>query len=65
MILCKKCGRNKVKFIETEFDYWQWFDATENFYDPHGRFCDECGKEFEDGEIVILTEEDISNTNIF
>lgn len=40
-----------------EFDYWQWFDSTEDFYDPHGHCCDICGKEFEDGETVILVDE--------
>lgn len=59
MILCKQCENKEIEFIEAEFDYWQWFDATEDFYDPHGRFCDKCGKEFEDGEVVILTGEDI------
>lgn len=59
MILCKQCGNKEIEFIEAEFDCWQWFDATEDFYDPHGRFCDKCGKEFEDGEVVILTGEDI------
>jgi len=59
MILCQKCGSNYEKFTEAYFDYWSWFDATEDFDDPHGRFCDCCGKEFEDGEVVILTEEDI------
>lgn len=59
MILCKQCGNKEIEFIEAEFDYWQWFDATEDFYEPHGRFCDKCGKEFEDGEVVILTGEDI------
>ena len=59
MILCKQCRNKEIEFIEAEFDYWQWFDATEDFYDPHGRFCDKCGKKFEDGEVVILTGEDI------
>ena len=59
MILCKQCGNKEIEFIEAEFDYWQWFDATEDFYDPHGRFCDKCGKEFEDGKVVILIGEDI------
>ena len=59
MILCKKCGSKEVVFNEAEFDFWQWFDATEDFDSPHGRCCDSCGKEFDDGEMVILTDEDM------
>lgn len=58
MILCNKCGSKETNFTEAEFDYWQWFDTTEDFYDKHGRFCDGCGKEFDDGEVVILTNND-------
>lgn len=57
MIICKNCFNGDDIHQEAEFDYWQWFDATENFDDPHGRFCDTCGKEFEDGETVILVNE--------
>lgn len=39
------------------FDYWNWFDATEDFHDPHGRYCDICGREFNDGEMVIVTDD--------
>ena len=54
MIICKKCFKGDEPHIETSFDYWGWFDATENFDDPHGRYCDICGEEFEDGEPVII-----------
>lgn len=57
MIICKDCFKGDDMYQKAEFDYWQWFDATENFDDPHGRFCDVCGKEFEDGETVILINE--------
>ena len=57
MIICKNCSIGDGIHQEVEFDYWQWFDATENFDDPHGRLCDICGKEFEDGETVILINE--------
>nr|DAL94205.1 MAG TPA: putative integral membrane zinc-ribbon metal-binding protein [Caudoviricetes sp.]DAZ84133.1 MAG TPA: putative integral membrane zinc-ribbon metal-binding protein [Caudoviricetes sp.] len=57
VIICRKCHKANDTYKEAEFDYWQWFDATENFDDPHGRFCDVCGKEFEDGEAVILVNE--------
>lgn len=57
MIICKNCFKGNDTHQEAEFDYWQWFDAAENFDDPHGRFCDMCGREFEDGETVILIEE--------
>lgn len=46
VIICRKCHKANDTYKEAEFDYWQWFDATENFDDPHGRFCDVCGKEF-------------------
>lgn len=59
MIICKKCFKGKEWYIEINFDYWSWFDATEDFNNPHGRYCDICGEEFEDGEIVILTGPDI------
>lgn len=57
MIICKKCFKGDEKHTEGEFDYWSWFDATEDFDDPHGRFCDVCGEKFEDGEPVIITAE--------
>lgn len=57
MIICKNCSIGDGIHQEVEFDYWQWFDATENFDDPHGRLCDIYGKEFEDGETVILINE--------
>lgn len=59
MILCKQCGCKEIEFTEVEFDYWQWFDTTENFYSPRGKCCDCCGKEFDDGEKVILTKSDM------
>lgn len=59
MIICKKCFKFDEPWEEAMFDYWQWADATEDFHDPHGRFCDVCGKEFDDGELVALTEEDM------
>ena len=58
VILCKKCGSKAKDYTESYFDYWNWFDAAENFYDLHGKICDCCKKEFEDGETVILTDED-------
>jgi hypothetical protein len=57
MIICKKCLKGDEVYKEAEFDYWQWFDATEDFDDSHGRYCDICGKEFEDGETVVLVNE--------
>lgn len=57
MIICKQCFKGDETYKEAEFDYWQWFDATEDFDDPHGRYCDICGKEFEDGETVVLVNE--------
>lgn len=57
MIVCKNCFNGNKLHHEAEFDYWQWFDATEDFDDSHGRYCDICDKEFEDGEIVILIDE--------
>ena len=60
MIICKKCFKGNETHQEAEFDYWQWFDATEDFNDPHGRYCDICGKEFEDGDTVVLTESDMA-----
>ena len=57
MIICKQCLKGDEPCKEAEFDYWQWFDATEDFDDPHGRYCEICGKEFEDGETVILVNE--------
>ena len=59
MIICKNCFKGDGLHQEVEFDYWQWFDATEDFNDPHGRYCDICRREFNDGEIVVLTEEDV------
>lgn len=67
MILCKNCF--KFLYSNTEFDkpweeatfnHYQWADATEDFNDPHGRFCDMCGREFNEGERVVLTEGDMS-----
>ena len=63
MIVCKNCFKGDTSYQEVEFDYWQWFDATEDFNDPHGRYCDICGKEFDDGEIVILKEDFIMKTS--
>ena len=60
MIVCKNCFKGDESCQEANFDYWQWFDATEDFYHPHGRYCDVCGREFEDGETVILTEKDLA-----
>lgn len=60
MIICKKCFNFDEPWEEAMFDYWQWVDATEDFNDPHGKCCDICGKEFDDGELVALTEEDIA-----
>lgn len=57
MIICKQCFKGDEPRKEAEFDCWQWFDSTEDFYDPHGHCCDICGKEFEDGETVILVDE--------
>ena len=57
MIVCKNCFNGNKLHHEAEFDYWQWFDATEDFDDSHGRYCDIGDKEFEDGEIVILIDE--------
>ena len=54
MIVCKNCFNGNESHQEAEFDYWQWFDATEDFNDPHGRYCDVCGTEFNDGDIVII-----------
>lgn len=59
MILCSKCGKKIPVSTEASFDYWSWFDATEDFHDPHGRFCNCCGTEFADGETVILTDADM------
>lgn len=59
MIICKNCFKGDEPHQEAEFDYWQWFDVTEDFYEPYGRYCDICGREFDDGEIVILTEKDV------
>lgn len=55
MIICKDCFNFDQACEEVMFDYWSWFDATEDFDDPHGRFCDLCGKEFDDGELVVIT----------
>lgn len=57
MIICKQCFKGDEPRKEAEFDYWQWFDSTEDFYDTHGHCCDICGKEFEDGETVVLIDE--------
>ena len=59
MIICKNCFKGNAPHEEAEFDYWQWFDATEDFNDSHGKCCDICGREFDDGEVVILTGKDI------
>ena len=59
MIICQRCFKGNENHIEAIYDYWDWFDATEDFDDPHGRYCDVCAEEFEDGEIVILTGTDI------
>lgn len=60
MIICKKCFKFDEPWEEAMFDFWEWRDATEDFYDPHGRFCDMCGREFDDGELVVLTAEDMA-----
>lgn len=60
MIICKRCFWFNEPYEEAMFDYWQWFDATEDIYDTHGKRCDICGKEFDDGECVILTREDMA-----
>ena len=60
MIVCKKCFKFDEPWEEAMFDYWQWADTTEDFNDPHGKCCDICGKEFYDGELVALTEKDMS-----
>ena len=59
MIVCKKCFKGNQPYEEHAYDHWNWFDATEDFDDPHGRFCDMCGREFEEGETVVVTEEDV------
>lgn len=59
MIICKKCFNRNEPYTESYFDYWGWFDAVEDFDDPHGRYCEVCGKEFEDGESVVLIGLDI------
>ena len=56
MIICKKCFKFDEPWEEAMFTYWDWFDATEDFDDPHGRFCDICGREFDEGELVVVTE---------
>lgn len=60
MIICKKCFKFDEPWEEAMFDFWEWRDATEDFHNPHGRFCDLCGKEFDDGELVVLTAEDMA-----
>lgn len=60
MILCKECFKLDEPWKEAMFDYWDWFDATEDFNDSHGRYCDMCGREFDDGELVALTGADMS-----
>ena len=60
MILCKQCFKFDEPWEEAMFDYWQWFDTTEDFHDPHGHFCDVCRKEFNDGEFVVLTDGDMA-----
>ena len=57
MIVCKKCFKGNEPRQEEMFDYWNWFDATEDFHDPHGRYCDICGREFDDGEMVVVTDD--------
>ena len=56
MIVCKQCFNFDESWEEAMFNYWDWFDATEDFDDPHGRFCDICGREFDEGELVVVTE---------
>ena len=56
MIVCKQCFNFDEPWEEAMFNYWDWFDATEDFDDPHGRFCDICDREFDEGEIVVVTE---------
>ena len=60
MIICKSCFNFDEPWKEAMFDFWEWRDVTDDFYNPHGRFCDLCGKEFDDGELVVLTAEDMS-----
>lgn len=31
MIICKQCFKGDEPRKEAEFDYWQWFDSTEDF----------------------------------
>lgn len=59
MIICKNCFKGNEPYEEVEFDHWSWFDTTEDFDDPHGRYCDICGREFDEGQVVILTETDM------
>lgn len=59
MIVCKKCFKFDEPWEEAMFTHWDWFDATEDFHDPHGRYCDICGREFDEGELVVITENDI------
>ena len=58
MIICKKCFKFNEPWEEEMYDHYQWADATEDYHNPHGRYCDLCGREFDDGELVVLTEED-------
>ena len=64
MIVCKQCFNFDEPWEEAMFNYWDWFDATEDFDDPHGRFCDICGREFDEGELVVVTENQKIDTQI-
>ena len=64
MIVCKKCFKFDEPWEEAMFDYWQWCDETEDFYNSHGRYCDVCGEEFYDGQLVALTEMDMLSSKI-
>ena len=59
MILCKECFKFDEPWEEAMFDYWTWFDAREDFDDSRGKYCEICGKEFDDGELVALTGADM------
>ena len=57
MILCKKCYETDELNENALFDYWQRFDYVDDFYNAKGRCCDMCGKDFDDGERVVLIED--------
>lgn len=61
MITCQNCYNGTEPYVERRYWYSDWLDITLSNEYKHGRYCDCCGEEYQNNQIVVLTEKDIDN----